>query len=72
VGSLLGAAHARGVVHGGIKASNILVARCAAGPAISVTDFGLRAGDAAADDLALIKLADELLQSVDARGQFDL
>jgi len=72
VGGLLGAAHARGVVHGGIKASNILVARRAAGPAVTVTDFGMRAGDAAADDFALMKLADELLQPVDARGQFDL
>jgi len=72
VGGLLGAAHARGVVHGGIKASNILVARRAAGPAVFVTDFGTRAGDAAADDLALMKLADQLLQPVDARGQFDL
>jgi tRNA A-37 threonylcarbamoyl transferase component Bud32 len=59
-------------VHGGITASNILVARRAAGPAVTVTDFGMRAGDAAADDLALMKLADELLQPVDARGQFDL
>jgi serine/threonine protein kinase len=62
VGALLAAAHARGVVHGGIKAANVLVSRRAAGPAISVTDFGIRAGDAAADNVALMKLADELLQ----------
>jgi serine/threonine protein kinase len=72
VGGLLGAAHARGVVHGGIKASNILVVRRAAGPAVTVTDFGMRAGDVAADDQALMKLADELLQPLDARGQFRL
>jgi serine/threonine protein kinase len=72
VAAFLGAAHAHGVVHGGIKASNILVSRRAAGPAITVTDFGIRFGDVAADDLALMKLADDLLQPVNGRGRFHL
>jgi serine/threonine protein kinase len=72
VGSLLGAAHARGVVHGGIKASNILISKRLDGPTVSVTDFGMHAGDVSADDFALMRLADELLQPVDARGRFHL
>ena len=72
VSSVLGAAHARGVGHGGIKGSNILISARAAGPAITVTDFGMRAGDVAADNLALMKLADQLLQPGAGRGRFTL
>jgi eukaryotic-like serine/threonine-protein kinase len=72
VGGLLSEAHARGIVHGGIGASNVLVSRRAAGAAVTVTDFGLRAGDAAGDDLALMALADDLLQPVDGQGRFRL
>jgi hypothetical protein len=36
------------------------------------TDFGMRAGDAAKDDLALMKVADELLRPVNGRRQVDL
>jgi serine/threonine protein kinase len=71
VDALLGAAHACGIVHGSIRASNILVSRRADGPATIVTDFGMRAGDVAADDAALMELADELLKKpVGARERF--
>ena len=72
VRALLRAVHKRGVAHGAIKASNILVSRNPRGPAVTVTDFGMQPGDKSGDDLALMTLADELLQPVDACGQFHL
>jgi eukaryotic-like serine/threonine-protein kinase len=57
VADALGYAHARGIVHGGLTAANLLVARGAHGPVPKILDFGhawllgrLPAPPAAADD----------------------
>jgi serine/threonine protein kinase len=61
VAALLRCAHDIGVVHGGIKPSNVLAFGRAATPSVKVTDFGLRPADARADDLALAALTGDLL-----------
>jgi serine/threonine protein kinase len=53
--------HEIGVIHGGIKPSNVLVFGRAATPSVKVTDFGLRLADERADHLALTTLAGTLL-----------
>jgi eukaryotic-like serine/threonine-protein kinase len=57
VAALVRSAHDAGVIHGGIKPSNILVSGRAAAPSVKVTDFGLRLADARADDVAISALA---------------
>jgi serine/threonine-protein kinase len=59
--AILRCAHQHGVVHGGIKPSNVLVSGRAAAASITVTDFGLRHGDEQADGLAVTALAGSLL-----------
>ena len=61
VAALLRCAHEAGVIHGGIKPSNVLVSGRAAAPCVKVTDFGLGLADERADDLALSALAGRLL-----------
>jgi serine/threonine protein kinase len=56
----LNAAHAQGIAHGGIKASNILVGGPLGKPSLRLTDFGMRPGDAASDLAALKTLANGL------------
>ena len=55
------AVHALGIVHGGIKASNILVSGPPGTPSLRLTDFGMRPGDARTDLAALKTLATGLV-----------
>jgi eukaryotic-like serine/threonine-protein kinase len=58
---VIGCAHGRGMTHGRIKPSNILVVRGPGDPIIKVTDFGLRAAEPADDRRALERLTATVL-----------
>lgn len=60
IGELIHAAHAAGIIHGGIKPTNVLVVPTAGVPLVRVLDFGLRAGSAAQDLAALAVLTESL------------
>lgn len=61
VSDVIGRAHGRGITHGGIKPSNVLVLRGLDDPTVKVMDFGLRAAEPADDKAALERLTAALL-----------
>ncbi len=62
VSDVMARAHARGVTHGGITASNVFVLeRHGEPPVVTVMDFGVRSASAADDTAALGRLAGALL-----------
>jgi serine/threonine protein kinase len=61
VSDVIRCAHERGITHGGITASNVLVLRRPHGPVVKVMDFGLRAAEPSDDTAALESLTAALL-----------
>jgi non-specific serine/threonine protein kinase/serine/threonine-protein kinase len=58
---VIGRAHGRGMTHGSIKPSNVLVVRGLGDPTVKLVDFGLHAAEAADDRVALERLTVTLL-----------
>jgi serine/threonine protein kinase len=61
VSNVISEAHGRGIAHGSIKPSNIVVLRGLGDPTVKVMDFGLRAAEPADDTAALERLTAALL-----------
>jgi len=61
VSDVIGRAHGRGITHGGIKPSNVLVLRGLGDPTVKVMDFGLCDSEPADDRAALMRLTAALL-----------
>lgn len=63
VSDVIDRAHGRGITHGAIKPSNVLVLRNLGDPMVKVLDFGLHAAEPADDAAALERLTAALLSS---------
>jgi serine/threonine protein kinase len=61
------AAHERGIVHGSIKVSNVLVGGTARHPSLRLTDFGMQGGDARADLVGMNAVCEDLLRARHAK-----